>query len=250
MMLRRDPPELQGLRGVATRKAVSMKTGAQRLMSHLGGVLIVLSVAVSGLTSALDSAWASDESLALARSYNASGFELFGELAKAPGNLVISPYSIGTAMTMAFAGARGETEADMARVLKYSQLRAAIVEANQHLNTLVTQRSPGDDATITVANALHLTKYGELVAASYKELLRTKFSAELFSGSDLPAINGWVKEKTNGKIERILSRLDPNSVCVILNAIYFKSSWAAPFDEKTTRPATSISRAAKRSRCR
>ena len=51
----------------------------------------------------------------LTQAYNASGQQLFKQLASAPGNIVFSPYSIGTAMAMALAGARGETERQMTR---------------------------------------------------------------------------------------------------------------------------------------
>ena len=54
----------------------------------------------------------------LTQAYNASGQQLFKRLASAPGNIVFSPYSIGTAMAMALAGARGETERQMVAVLR------------------------------------------------------------------------------------------------------------------------------------
>ena len=53
---------------------------------------------------------APDDVLALTEAYNASGRQLFGEFAKKPGNIVFSPYSIGTVMAMALSGARGATE--------------------------------------------------------------------------------------------------------------------------------------------
>ena len=53
---------------------------------------------------------------ALTAAYNASGHELFRRFAAAPGNVVFSPYSIGTAMAMALSGARGDTEQEMAGV--------------------------------------------------------------------------------------------------------------------------------------
>ncbi len=179
---------------------------------------------------------AEETSASLARSYNRAGLALFAKLAAAPGNFVISPYGIGAAMAMAHAGARGETELQMAQVLDYTLARHMIPAADRHLTAALTQRPAGAGATLKIANALHLTRFGDRVASSYKRLLSSSFGAELFSGSDLAAVNDWVKRKTGGKIDTILSRLDPNSVCVILNAIYFKGAWAAPFDAKSTRP--------------
>ena len=179
---------------------------------------------------------AEEASAGLARSYNRAGLALFAKLAAAPGNLVISPYGIGAAMAMAHAGAHGETALQMARVLDYTLDRQMIPAADRQLTAALTQRPADTGVTIRIANALHLTRFGDRVAPSYKQLLSGPFGAELFSGSDLAAINDWVKRKTDGKIDSILSRLDPNSVCVILNAIYFKGAWAAPFNAKSTRP--------------
>jgi serpin B len=64
----------------------------------------------------------------LTSAYNASGAALFGEFA--PGNVVFSPYSIGTAMAMALAGARGQTEREMVAVLKQRLARPQIDAAN------------------------------------------------------------------------------------------------------------------------
>ncbi|GBN24307.1 Serpin B6, partial [Araneus ventricosus] len=48
-------------------------------------------------------------------------------------------------------------------------------------------------------------------------------------------INDWVKEKTNGKIEKLLQQLSPASALVLLNAVYFKGTWETQFDPKKTR---------------
>src|SRR3984957_7235681 len=57
---------------------------------------------------------------ALTTAYNASGHDLFTQFVATPGNIVFSPYSIGTAMAMVLAGARGDTEREMTTVLRHS----------------------------------------------------------------------------------------------------------------------------------
>ena len=66
----------------------------------------------------------------LTRAYNASGQQLFEQFSAAPGNIVFSPYSIGTAMAMALAGARGETEREMIGVLQHRLDRPEIGRAS------------------------------------------------------------------------------------------------------------------------
>jgi serpin B len=67
---------------------------------------------------------------ALTRAYNGSGQQLFKELSATEGSLVFSPYSIGTAMAMALAGARGATERQMLEVLQHRLTRPEIGRAN------------------------------------------------------------------------------------------------------------------------
>jgi serpin B len=67
---------------------------------------------------------------ALTAAYDASAHGLFTTFAAKPGNIVFSPYSVGTAMAMVLSGARGETESEMARVLRHTIPRAAIDRAN------------------------------------------------------------------------------------------------------------------------
>jgi serpin B len=70
---------------------------------------------------------------ALTAAYDASAHDLFVTFAAKPGNIVFSPYSVGTAMAIALAGARGETESEMARALRHTLPRQAIDQANQSL---------------------------------------------------------------------------------------------------------------------
>ena len=197
-------------------------------------IIIILVAAV--LLSPVSIARAAEDLNALVSAYNRAGLQLFDNLAESQGNLVISPYSIGTAMTMARMGARGDTESEMAKVLGPTGARSDVAQAAGQLSDQLKTRASDDGHRLGNANALHLTKFGELVADSYKALLQDKFGAEVFAGSDLGTINAWVRDKTNGKIEKILQRLNPLSVCVLLNAIAFKADWAAAFDPQQTSP--------------
>jgi len=232
---------------------------------------------------------------ALADAYNASGLALFRQLAGGSGNIVLSPLSVGTAMAMALSGARGETEREMAGVLKQRLDRPAMEAANAALRTAlgrydksaVAPRCPqgmqaamqvggarcegavGSDgqcrfpaeragercvasgffppsARLLSANALMITGSGELIAADYAAALRDKYDAEIFRNAGLDDVNGWVKQKTDGKIERILEQLDRSAAAVIVNAVYFKANWASVFNKAATKDdAFNLSRQSK-----
>jgi leukocyte elastase inhibitor len=175
---------------------------------------------------------------ALAHAYNASGQDLFARFVSAPGNVVYSPYSIGTAMAMALSGARAGTETEMARVLRHTLVRPEIDAANRELIGILNayqKASATPPLKLDVANALMITKGHGLIAPAYAAVLHDKYAAELFEGADLVKVNEWVKRKTEGKIEKILDRLDPNTVAVLINAVYFKAPWERTFDRQATR---------------
>ncbi|HON43667.1 MAG TPA: serpin family protein, partial [Bacillota bacterium] len=88
----------------------------------VGVVRIALGLAV---IFALVSAPASPSSVsagdveALVRGNNAFAVGLYSAVSYRDGNLFISPYSISSALAMTYAGARGNTAAQMAHALRY-----------------------------------------------------------------------------------------------------------------------------------
>jgi serpin B len=221
----------------------------------------------------------------LARAYNAAGQQLFGQFAAAPGNIVFSPYSVGTAMSMLISGARGDTASEMMRALSMRMAADAIDAANAEMLSILNgydqsaappvcpprttangqncESRPGGDlmnqcqsgfrlvgnrcvgpgatpasARFLAANALMLLKRGDLISADYVMGLKTKYAAEVFKDASLDDINRWVARKTEGKIERMLDQIDPDSAATLLNAVYFKAHWASVFDPKLTKDDT------------
>jgi serpin B len=167
---------------------------------------------------------------------NHLGFELYRRLAEKPGNVVMSPHSIATAVGIALAGARGETGKEMAAALRFDLPAGDLADARRQLDATLNRESASGGALVQVATALHLTRLGYLVDPAFKQFLTDRYGAQIFEGSDLSAINGWVKQRTNGRIEQILTKLEPYSVCVLLNAIYFKGTWDERFDKRATHP--------------
>lgn len=156
---------------------------------------------------------------------------LYLELGAAKGNLFFSPYSISSALGMTYAGAGGDTAAQMKEVLRFRLNQAELNSAFKALNGELRSTAQKTGQKLSIANALILT--GGPVSSGFKAMLKESYDAEIFGGG-LDKVNGWVKEKTEGKIDKILSELSPDSVCVLLNAIYFKGVWDVQFDKKKT----------------
>lgn len=160
--------------------------------------------------------------------------ELYEQLAKDPGNVVFSPYSISSALGMTYGGARNNTADEMQHALNFPFGQDKVHPAFDALNASLSAAAQQEGVKFNIANGLCLT--GGNLSEEFQNLIVTNYNAELFAG-DVNKINNWVKQKTEGKIEKILDKLSPNSVAVLLNAIYFKGEWNLQFEKDYTRDA-------------
>jgi leukocyte elastase inhibitor len=170
----------------------------------------------------------------LIRGYNRTGQRLFQSLAKTPGNIVLSPYSVGTAMAMALVGARGETEAEMAKALSLEISRGEVDAANAAVLSSLN-RAAADSIQLRIADGLMLARQGGAVSDAYVAVLRRDYAADVFAGTDAATVNAWVRKRTAGKIDSIVNHLDPTAAMVLVDAIYFKAPWQKAFAVDATR---------------
>jgi serpin B len=205
--------------------------------------LVVQASAIGGLCAALVAAsapgliQAAPESggwVPLIAGYNRTGQRLFQALAETPGNIVLSPYSVGTAMAMALVGTRGETEAEMAKALSLELPRGDVDAANAAVLSSL-DKAATDSFELHIANGLMLPRQGGVVSDAYVTLLRKGYSADVLSAADAATVNAWVKKRTDGKIDSIVSHLDPTTAMVLVDAIYFKAPWQKAFRAEATR---------------
>ena len=168
---------------------------------------------------------------ALVEGNTAFALNLYAALAPTKGNTFFSPYSISLALAMTYSGARGNTAKEMQEALHFPPDQTQLPAAFKTLTVALTSAAKKDAQDLNIANGLCLT-HGS-VNPGFKSLLKTQYDAEIFPGN-LTSINAWVNQRTNGKIPKILDHLDPQSVCVILNAVYFKGIWKNQFGKSDT----------------
>jgi serpin B len=179
----------------------------------------------------------------LARSSNAFGFDLYQRLRTEPGNLVLSPASITTVLTMAWGGAGGETAAQMRKMLHLEGTPDEVMAtAGQLARSL---QVPGRPVVFRIANELFSEATYPLVPA-YLKKTSAAFGAAVepldFKGNPERArvhINQWVEGKTANRIQNLIppGGVGPDSRLVLVNAIYFLGEWAEMFGRAATRPA-------------
>lgn len=170
-------------------------------------------------------------------------FELYGALREeTPGdeNLVFSPYSISTAMSLAYEGARGETRQEMSDALNISGLDDLPLAAADLADNL---ESLGDSVGLRIGTANGFwVREGWSLLEPYQALAETYYDAEIasadFAGAPEEAketINTWVADKTEDRIPELLDSVAPETFAVLVNAIYFYGSWHYPFVPAKTR---------------
>ncbi|MEM7713309.1 MAG: serpin family protein [Cyanobacteria bacterium P01_A01_bin.68] len=167
------------------------------------------------------------------------GFNLFSQLLVKDNNknIFVSPSSIALALAMTYNGADGSTKEVMAKALELQGLNLQQVNSN-YAELKTSLENPDPEVTLNIANSLWADQDVNLkpdFIQNNQEFYQAKVTNLNFADSETPnKINSWVKESTQGKIEKIVDKIDPNQVLFLLNAIYFKGSWKQEFDQENT----------------
>ena len=152
-------------------------------------------------------------------------------------NLFLSPFSLSAVLGMLYNGAAGTTQEEIAKVLRMSDYTPD--EVNQYYLKLTKALLEVDPNTsLSLANAIWSNK-GVTLKNPFVVLNQDYYDAEVstldFSlPSALNTINDWCNDKTKGTIPKILEEIDPSTLVILANAIYFKSFWVNDFDKTKT----------------
>lgn len=175
-------------------------------------------------------------------------FDLYQALSQQEGNIFYSPYSISLALAMTYAGARGQTEEQMADTLHFILSQDRLHPAFNSLDLALSQRGQnaegkdGEGFQLNIANAIwgqkdyqFLSSFLDTLAQNYGAGLRLlDFINSPEESRDI--INKWVSDQTNEKIQDLIPQgaIDELTRLVLTNAIYFNAAWCYPFDEDKT----------------
>ncbi|WP_375499375.1 serpin family protein [uncultured Nostoc sp.] len=177
----------------------------------------------------------------LVESSNKFGFKLFSEVLKKDRdqkNVFISPSSVAIALAMTYNGASGTTQLAIAKTLELQGLNLA--EINSSYAAALKQLLDNSDPKVqlNIANSLWANQNFSFQPDFLQRIqyfYKAKVSNLNFQDRATPSIiNNWVKDNTNGKIDKIIEKIDPSQVLFLINAIYFKGKWSQEFDKSQT----------------
>ena len=178
---------------------------------------------------------------------NAFAFDLYHSLRSQNGNLILSPFSISLALAMPYAGARGETESQMAQTLHFTLPQSQLHPAFNALDLTLEQKPANSNKDqepmqLSIANAVwaeqtypFLPDFLDTLSLNYGAGIRL---ADFINQSEAVRreVNGWVEDQTKNKIKNLVPEgaLNPDTRMLLVNAIYFKADWLDQFDANST----------------
>lgn len=152
-------------------------------------------------------------------------------------NVFISPLSISMALGITLNGAEGNTYEAMRNALSLSGVTQQ--EINESYQSLIQLLTKIDSKVIMqIANSIWYRNTIP-VKPDFIETNKKYFNAVInpmnFNDpATVNIINNWVKESTNGKIDKIVDKIDSQTIMYLINAIYFKGTWQYQFDKNKT----------------
>lgn len=172
---------------------------------------------------------------------NHFAFEMYDKLEEGE-NIIFSPYSLCTALSILNLGATGDAKAELEEMLGIRDLDAWNNEMRAYL-----EKEGSDDTYVMTANSVWMQKDRE-----WSEEMKHAFiqSAGFYYNSEtyevdflekekvLEGINYWVNENTKGMIPELMKEIPDGVVLALLNAVYFEGKWEVPFLAQDTYEGT------------
>jgi serpin B len=178
---------------------------------------------------------------------SAFAWVLYQILRAREGNLFYSPLSVSLALAMAYAGARDETEEQMAETLHVTLEPDRLHPAFNRLDLGLARRGQGQGREgqgfrLSIANAIW-SQEGTQFLAEFLDLLAAHYGAGMrlldFAGAPEKCraiINAWASDHTEGRIRDLIA---PGAIrrwtkLILTNAVAFRAAWSTPFNPSLT----------------
>lgn len=146
-------------------------------------------------------------------------------------NLILSPLSAMYALTLCSNGASGKTLAE------FEALNGIPTdEMNEYLWSYASRLAETENSTVRTANSVWGNKNFFTMAEDFRKVSEKYYNAESRSidfadQSNVPVINGWVSDNTDGMIPNAIDELNPSTVLMLLNTVLFDGAWDKEYEE-------------------
>lgn len=151
-------------------------------------------------------------------------------------NSLVSPLSVMLALSMTANGADNETLKQMENVLGGD---ITIDELNEYLYTYVNNLPNKDKSKLVISNSIWFRDDGKRFQVEQPFLQKNAdyYGAEVykspFDAQTLKDVNNWVKNKTDGMIDKILDEISEDALIYLINAIVFDAEWETIYNKSS-----------------
>ncbi len=193
-----------------------------------------------GVTAGNTSAKAADEAFIASQMKLTAG--LFSSAALDPqttDNMLISPLSISQALAMTANGAEENTKTEMEKLLGDT---IDIETLNQYYLGYTERLTATDE--LYLANSLWIrdNEHRITVPEAFLQTASGYYKADAFKApfddSTVTDVNNWVGANTHGMIKKLIDRIDPNWIMLLINALAFEADWETPYPSSSIHNGT------------
>ncbi|XP_071338536.1 serpin A3-5-like [Trachinotus anak] len=155
-------------------------------------------------------------------------------------NIFYSPRSVSVALAALSVGAREETHQQLFSGLGFNSSLLTQENVNEAFRTILERSNKLSQEDTSEGTAVFIDgkfkPHPEFLDALKQSYFSEGFNVDFTKTTDSAnTINGYVAEKTNGKIDKLVENVDPNTVMYLISYIYFKGKWQTPFEPKLTK---------------
>lgn len=180
-----------------------------------------------------------DELKAFSTSLGQFSLDLYAQLKTQEGNTLFSPYSLSKGLSMALAGAQGQSQTELLKVLHFQEESRTHATFERMESELQKGRGP---CQLNLSSSLFIDK-GAKILDSFQARMKQNYGSTAQSmdshkpAESAAAINAWVSQQTDKRITKLVlpRHIRPGLTRIaLLNAVYFKGAWEKGFDKAKT----------------
>ena len=146
-------------------------------------------------------------------------------------NVLVSPFSVYTALAMTSNGATGDGLASFEELLGGG---LTVDDINEYTAAMINRLNATEDGEVNILDSIWFRDDDSFrVNTDFLKETSAYYGADAFKASFTPEtvreINKWVDNGTKGMIEKLIDNpdeFDEETVMVLVNSLYFKCGWA------------------------
>jgi serine protease inhibitor len=154
-------------------------------------------------------------------------------------NSLVSPTSVYLALGMTANGADANTLKEFETLIGNRSIN--IKDLNAYYNSFAGKLTKAQSSRVSIANSIwyrdveSLDVKKDFLQANADYYNAAAYKADFNSKQTIQEINNWVKANTGKQIDKIIDKIDPNTIIYLINAVYFDAEWVKPYDKENVR---------------